>query len=131
MRLTIALLLAFALLGCKTHSFPPFENVTRIEVRTNLNSPISTITDKQEVASILAFVNARSEQWGAPWYGVPVPTMVANLYAGTAFLGHFGVGTNFFELQRSGGFFSRSASDAERKEFMKLLAVPFEKIGAS
>ncbi|MBX3302441.1 MAG: hypothetical protein KF693_09520 [Nitrospira sp.] len=128
MHLGISLFFAFALLGCKTYSFSPFENVTRIEVRTNSNAPISTITDKSQVASVLVFVNARSDQWGTPWYGVPVPTVVANLYAGTTFVGHFGVGASFFELHRSGGFFSRSASDAERREFMKLLAVPFEKI---
>lgn len=128
MRLGICLLLAFALLSCKTDSFPLFEHVTRIEVRTKSDAPISTITDKSQVASILAFVNARSDQWDTPWYGVPVPTVVADLYAGTVFLGHFGVGASFFELHRDGGFFSRAASDAERREFIKLLAVPFKKI---
>jgi hypothetical protein len=127
-RHVIAVLTAFALAGCQTHSFPPFENVIRIEVRTNLDAPISTITDKQQISSIMAFVNARSERWEVPWYGVPVPIVVANLYGSSTFLGHFGVGSNFFELQRSGGFFSRSASDAERKEFMNLLVVPFERL---
>ncbi|MBX3334106.1 MAG: hypothetical protein KF876_08280 [Nitrospira sp.] len=128
MRLGICLLLAFALLSCKTDSFPPFEHVTRIEVRISTDGLASTITDESQVESILAFVNARSDQWDTPWYGVPVPTVVANLYAGATFLGHFGVGANFFELHRSGGFFSRSALDGERREFMKLLGVPFEKI---
>lgn len=85
MRLGICLLLAFALLSCKTDSFPPFEHVSRIEVRTKSDAPISTITDKSQVASILAFVNARSDQWDTPWYGVPVPTVVVDLYAGTVF----------------------------------------------
>jgi hypothetical protein len=105
--------------------------VTRIDVRTNLDVPITTITDQSQIASVVAFVNARADKWETPWYGVPVPTVVANFYRDKTFLGHFGVGSNFFEIHRSGDFFSRSASDPERLEFMKLLAVPFERIGSS
>jgi hypothetical protein len=131
MRFAAALLIVLALAACETHSFPPLQHVTRIDVRTNLDAPITTITDQSQIASVVAFVNARSDKWKAPWYGVPVPTVVANFYREETFLGHFGVGSDFFEIHRSGAFFSRSASDVERREFMKLLAVPFERIASS
>jgi len=130
-RFVTALLITLALSGCETHSFPSLQNVTRIDVRTNLNAPIAAVTDQSQIASVMAFVNARPDKWEAPWYGVPVPTVVANFYQETTFLGHFGVGANFFATHRSGDFFSRPASEAERREFMRLLGVPFEKIGPS
>jgi hypothetical protein len=117
--------------ACQSTSFPPVENVVRIEVRTNSDASIKTITDEQTIMSILAFVNKRSGGWETPWYGVPVPTVVANLHSSSTLLGHFGVGANFFETQRKGGFFSRSATVAERRQFMELLGIPFEKISGS
>lgn len=124
----LVVLVAVLCTACESTSFPPFENVVRIEVRTNLDAPIKAITDEQAVKSIVAFVNERSSGWETPWYGVLVPTVIANLYSGSTFLGHFGVGANFFETQRRGDFLSRPATDDERKKFMALLDVPFENI---
>ena len=60
---------------------------------------------------------------GAPWYGVPVPTIVADFYDGETFKGHLGVGSSFFETQREGDFWSKSAPRSEIQQFLSLVGV--------
>ena len=111
---------ALVLFACGT-SFEHIRGVTRIEVRDNQNRPLALIENSQQIAETMQFVNARSGGWKVPWYGVPVPTLIADFYADKTLLGHFGAGANFFECQRDGGFYSRAATEAELVEFERLL----------
>lgn len=111
---------ALALFACST-SFEHIRGVTRIEVRDNQNRPLTVIENAQQITEATQFVNARSGGWKVPWYGVPVPTLIANFYADKTLLGHFGAGANFFECQREGGFYSLSATETELVEFEKLI----------
>lgn len=111
---------ALALFACGT-SFEHIKGVTRIEVRDNQDRPLAVIDNAQKIGEIMQFVNARTDGWKVPWYGVPVPTLIANFYADKTLLGHFGAGANFFECQRSGGFYSLSATETELGEFERLV----------
>ena len=118
--------LLFTQLSCdKTTSFSPIGKVTRIEVIGSTSSPLKIIKDKNQISRISAFIDKNATDWGgfADWAGVPVPDIVINLYDGENFKGHFGVGSNFFETQRSGDFTSKSASKSERGEFLRLIGI--------
>jgi hypothetical protein len=127
MRPIVALtLLLVSLGGCTTEQppYPELTGITRINVRQRASvhgSAGRSISHPDSLAAIVGFVNARRDGWAAPWYGVPVPVIIADFYRGEAFAGHVGVGSNFFEAQRSGDFASRKASPTEIMEFVKLL----------
>jgi hypothetical protein len=115
-------------------SYPELKSVTRIEIRAEQNSLIREITSPDHISRILSFVNQRRTGWKAPWYGVPVPSVVANFYDGDLFKGHFGVGRGFFETQRGNGFnskseeaedgfYSKSATRKELDDFIVLIGV--------
>ncbi len=111
---------ALALFACGT-SFEHIRSVTRIEVRDNHDKPLAVIENSGQIGEVMQFVNARSDGWKVPWYGVPVPTLIANFYADKTLLGHFGAGANFFECQREGGFYSLTTTEAELSEFERLV----------
>ena len=118
--------LLFTQLSCnKTSSFPLVGKVTRIEVTNNMSVPLKKITDKNQISKISAFIDKNVSGWGSfgDWAGTPVPKVVANLYDGEKFKGHFGVGSNFFETQRNGDFMSKSASQSEIKEFLNVVGI--------
>lgn len=85
---------------CVDVEFSKVGKVTKIVVRADHNKTLSTITDTDRIMKIVAFIDERRKGWSKPWVGVPVPTIVADLYDGDKFKGHFGVGKNFFETQR-------------------------------
>lgn len=125
---TVRVLLAVLVIGCERElpPYPVLDGVTRIDVRVRVGSRDTTlapITDRDSVERIVAFVNARRDRWTQPWYGVPVPRTVAELYNGSAFVGHIGAGANFLETQRLGDFASRSASPEEVATFNALVGV--------
>lgn len=109
-------------------SFPVLGRVTRVEITDNHNKPILTIDDERQIVKIVAFVDGQRSGWGAPWAGIPIPEVVANFYDGEEFQGHFGVGPTFFEAQREGDFASKSATGRERRGFLALIGVPYERI---
>jgi hypothetical protein len=92
-------------------------------VRGNGESALRTITDPAEVKRIVAFVEAHSSGWAIPWFDVPIPELVVELYDGEEFKGHFGAGLNFFETHRSGDFLSKYATPEERDGFYRLIGV--------
>jgi hypothetical protein len=106
------------------HQFNPLGSVTRVAVSgTDGTKPFKSISDSKKVAEIVSFVDARRTGWGTPWTGVPVPVVTAEIYKGQEFEGSFGVGENFFSVQRDGGFFTKLASSSETHEFLDLLGV--------
>jgi hypothetical protein len=115
--------------GCESSvTVPPIGNVTRIEIRDNSNVLISEINDKKQIHAIAEFADAHRSGWETPWAGVPVPAIVADLYDGKSFKGNIGVGPNFLETQRQGGFWSQRASRAEIKQFLDLAGVKEGKV---
>lgn len=123
--LGITLILAALILVKNVYSesripMPPLTGVTRIEFVDNLNRPIKSISDAAQIRSIIAFVNSRRMKWTKPFPDTPVPVFVANFYAGSKFIGHFGAGKTFFETQCQDGFCSQKATGSEIKEFLRL-----------
>jgi hypothetical protein len=79
------------------------------------------IMDSRTISQIVRFVDSHRTGWDVPWSGVPVPVVVAEFYSGTEFKGSLGVGKDFLETQRDGGFFSQSAAPDEVRGFLELL----------
>jgi len=127
----LALLIAVSFVascgGQREFSFSPLGpvksiNVVSIPARDG-SKYLSKISDPKKVSQIIAFVDARRANWKTPWYGIPVPKVEAEFFDGQRFKGSFGAGENFFETQREGGFFSKTASSNEVREFLTLLNV--------
>lgn len=78
------------------------------------------IADSARISQIIAFVDSHREGWYVPWYGIPVPDVSVEFYNGTEFKGSFGVGKNFLETQRDGGFYSQDATPDEVSSFLAL-----------
>lgn len=126
MKVLASFFILTALVGCKgqTRAFPVLGPVTVVTIVGRDGSrPISTISDAQSISQIVAFVDSHRTSWGTPWYGIPVPVLTAEFYNGTDFKGSFGVGENFLETQRDGGFFSQSASAKEIQCFFDLAGI--------
>jgi hypothetical protein len=112
--------------GCSViHDFSYLDGATRIDVRTNLDKPIKTISDPAQIQGALAFVKQRKTGWGSPWYGPPVPQVVLNFYIDNRYLGGYGIGSNFLATNPE-PFLSRSITVGERDEIMQLLGVDFK-----
>jgi hypothetical protein len=106
--------------------YPPLEGITRVDVRVRLagrDTSVASITNLDSVARLVEFVNARRSGWRRPWYGIPVPTTVAELYRGSEFMGHVGAGPSFLETQRQDDFASRPATAEELAAFDALLGI--------
>jgi hypothetical protein len=110
-------LLALALTGCGDNhrNFSSLGEVSMIKIRG------SEISDRESIRRIVAFVDANKEGWSVPWYGVPVPTTTVEFYDGKTFKGSFGIGKNFFEMQRDGGFWSKDAKSDEVGRFLDVV----------
>jgi hypothetical protein len=107
--------------GGRVREFPVLDSVTTVAVKGRGSPYLFQITDGQAVSRIVAFVDSHRTGWEKPWYGTPVPVATAEFYSGTDFKGSFGVGENFLEAQRDGGFFSQNAAPAEVRRFLDLL----------
>lgn len=122
------LFLLVGLAGCgfgshRTRDFPAVGQVTAITVKERDTSNLSPkITDSARISQIVAFVDSHREGWYVPSYGIPVPNESVEFYNGTEFKGSFGVGKNFLETQRDGGFYSQDATPDEVSSFLALLA---------
>jgi hypothetical protein len=105
--------------------FPPWGKVTRIEI-LKTTSPhgdvLKEISDPDQVAKIVAFVNANRTGYREPWFGEPIPRIDVAFYDRNLYQGHFGVGPEFFEIHRGSiTFMSRPASEEEVNEIMELI----------
>jgi hypothetical protein len=104
-------------------TYPLLGTVTLIEIKNNSDEMIRRIEDREQVREIVSFVDKERSDWSHPWYGVPVPKVVANFYDGDKFKGHFGVGAKFLETQREGDFVSKHATTEQCRAFLSLLSV--------
>jgi hypothetical protein len=129
-----ALFISAALVSCgrPVRDFSAIGPVTTITVSGMGASNLSKkITDTQTISQIVAFTDAHRSGWSVPWYGIPVPSVVVEFYNGTEFKGSFGVGKNFLETQRDGGFFSQSAAPDVIDSFLAMLAPKSDSQAAS
>ena|SRR5579863_6595887 len=120
--IVVALLLVAPLAGCgmRKHSFPPLGPVTTANLWISASDGSKygwKISDPNDLSPIVAFVNLHRSNWGTPWFGVPVPIVEVQLFDGEQARGNFGVGKDFIETQRDGGFFSQSALPSEIRGF--------------
>jgi hypothetical protein len=110
-------LYVLTLTGCGDNhrNMSPLEQVSMIKIGGR------EISDPESIQRIVAFVDANKEGWRVPWYGVPVPAVTVEFYDGKTFRGSFGVGKDFFETQRDGGFWSKDAKSDEVGRFLDLV----------
>jgi hypothetical protein len=114
-RVLVTLLVTVFATACgasgKTCTCPALADASRIEVRTNLNEPLATVTTSEEIARARAFVDSHPSGWYQPWAGTPVPPVVLYFYRDETLLGGFGVGDNF--IVAAGGFCSWYVVDVD------------------
>jgi hypothetical protein len=79
------------------------------------------ISDPHAIQQIVEFVDTNADGWNKPWYGIPAPTVTAEFYDGKHFKGSLGIGRNFFETQRDGDFWFKSATTDQTKRFLSLV----------
>ena len=107
---------------CSTMAFASAGSATRIEVKSDDGTlKPRQITNRKQIAAIVDFFKARTSGWHAPWYGVPVGQVRAEIYQGQKFIADFAVGRDFFGAQGCGYFYIRKASQVEIQELSKLL----------
>jgi hypothetical protein len=81
------------------------------------------ISDPNDLSRIVTFVDSQRANWSTPWYGIPVPAVEVSLFDGQQAKGSIGVGKNFLETQRDGGFFSKNASAKEIRSFFDAIGL--------
>ncbi|HJU27842.1 MAG TPA: hypothetical protein VJ718_01650 [Candidatus Binataceae bacterium] len=120
---------ALTLVGCASppRDFPPWSRVTRVEVLRTDNphgDVLKEIRDPTQVARIVAFANENLTGYREPWFGEPLPAIDVAFYDRRRYVGHFGVGPEFFEIHRGMiTFMSRPASERQVREIMRLINV--------
>ena len=115
-----ALVLSVTACGVEARTLPELPAATAAEVRVESRTR-ATIRDSARLAALVQFINARRTHWTVPWYGVPVGKYGVTLYRGAAVLGSFNAGSDFFETQQAGGFFSQAADSTQLGVFRGLL----------
>jgi hypothetical protein len=108
--------------------------VTRVEVLktdTPRGDVVKEIRDPGQVARIVAFANANLSGYREPWFGEPLPAIDVAFYDRRRYVGHFGVGLEFFEIHRGSiTFMSRPASEQQVHEIMQLINVDDDVLGS-
>jgi hypothetical protein len=124
-----------SVIGCSSppRNFPPWRRVTRVEV-LKTNNPrgdlVKEIRDPEQVARIVAFANENLTGYREPWLGEPLPAIDVAFYDRRRYVGHFGVGPEFFEIHRGSiTFMSRPASERQVREIMQLINVDDDVLG--
>jgi hypothetical protein len=124
----VALLMAVSLLACcgGKRDFSPLGAVTTANLWISASDGSKygwKISDPQDLSRIVTFVDSERANWSTPWFGVPVPIVEVQLFDGQHARGSFGVGKDFFEAQREGGFFSKNVSPREIRSFFDAVSL--------
>jgi hypothetical protein len=130
-RLAVWLGWAFLAAACATaspfHNFPAWTDITRVRIIITTREHgdvVKEIDDRALVDKIVAFANANLTGYHEPWMGEPLPPVEVAFYDRRLYRGHFGVGTDFFEIHRGEvTFMSRPASYEQVREFMELIGL--------
>ena len=123
------LMIAFLIGGCaaSTHDFPAWSDITRVRIiitTRERGDVVKEIKDPTLVSRIVSFANDNLTGYREPWMGEPLPPIEVAFYDRRLYRGHFGVGTDFFEIHRGEmTFMSRPASYQQVREFMELIGL--------
>ena len=127
-RLCQAIVVVLAFAACavpRAQVFEPLPQVERAIVKHTSGDTLAVIVDDSSLRAIQAFINARLDGWTRPSYGVPVPQVDVALRTEVETV-YFGGGAGFLSLHRGDQFVSRSATDAETREFARVIGVSAE-----
>jgi hypothetical protein len=124
MKLSLLLIpLILAQLSCyRKVSYQPLGNVTKIVVMDQ-DQKLKEITDKEHIAQIVKAIDQKRHGWYMPIQGTPMPKIKLWLYNGEEYNGSFGIGMDFFQTNRSGGFDAKPATDEEIQAFLDIVGV--------
>ncbi|MGD1097159.1 MAG: hypothetical protein ABSB35_34875 [Bryobacteraceae bacterium] len=125
-----ALAVAAVLAGChsseRSGACVPIGAATRVVVHVSL--PRGTeilsdriVTDPERIRELTGFANARREASRPQLYTMPAPQMTAAFYDKADFLGSIGTGPNFFFVSCPNWNGVRRATDAEVRDFERLI----------
>jgi len=120
------LLVIFSARGRNTRDFSSLGTVTSANLWVTANDGSRygwKISDPKDLSRIVNFVDSQRVNWGTPWYGIAVAFLEVQLFDGQQLKSSFGVGKNFFETQRNGGFFSKNATPNEIRGFLDSLGL--------
>jgi hypothetical protein len=106
--------------NCQSIKFDGLRDANRMRITTNHDKTLRETTSPEEIASLLRFVSARSDNWCQPWFGSPIGSVKAQLYKDQKFLGSISLGPNFVS---AGSWLSRKMSTAERQELLRIFGV--------
>lgn len=103
----------------------PIGVVTRVIVSSQGTEPATdrtVITDPERIRELAAFANARRKCSQPMTYTMPAPQVTAVFYDKADFLGAIGAGSNFFFVSCQNWRGIRNATDAELKDFKRLIS---------
>jgi len=84
---------------------------------------LKEITDKESIAQIVKEIDQKRHGWYMPIQGTPIPKIKLRLYNDEEYKGSFGIGEDFFQTNRGGGFDAKPATDEEIQSFLDTIGV--------
>ena len=93
-----------------------------VATRVLVSSQGTVITDPERIRELIAFANARRKCSQPMTYTMPAPQVTAVFYDKADFLGAIGAGSNFFFVSCQNWRGIRNATDAELKDFKRLVS---------
>jgi hypothetical protein len=118
--LILALLLAVE--GCSTSiGCGPIEASNRVTIHADGHLPDREVTAPGQIATLVAFANARRDCSKPNTYTMPAPRTTVTFYRDSTFLGGLGAGSNFFSVACPKGNGLRPASGDELSAFAQLI----------
>jgi hypothetical protein len=105
---------------CQSINFSSLAQANRMRIATNHDETLRETSVPAEIASLVKFFSARTDQWCKPWAGVPIGRARAELYLGKKFLGAVSLGSNF---AGAGQWRVRSLEKPEREELLRLFGI--------
>jgi hypothetical protein len=109
--------------NCPNMHFERLREANRAVIRVDSHAVGAEIRSPDTLSALANFAQTHGSGWGYPWFGPPVARLYVEFYAGTRFLGDFGVGTNYLSAQGCEYFQSRSVSPADRQQLIALIGV--------
>jgi hypothetical protein len=112
----------------ETVDFSSLQNADTVNLRI-ANQSVRTISEADSVHAVTDFVRFHQDQWGVPWYGVPVGRVELQFFGQGRYLGDLGVGRGFLKTQQKGAFYSRSTTVNDQQQILGLLGLTPQDLG--
>jgi hypothetical protein len=118
-----ALVLLLVVAGCRDTPIDcgPIETSNRVTIHAEGRYADREVTAPGQIASLLAFANARRDCSRPTTYTMPAPRTSVAFYWDSTYLGGLGAGSNFFFVACPKGNGLRHASSDELSAFAKLI----------